>query len=134
MTSYLDLGVIYSTSATFVQTLRTFKNGQFKLNAAQVLPETQPCSTAQCYFAGDARVTQTIPLALCHSLFYRLHNFIANGLSECNQSSNDQKLFDETRRIVIAIYQHIISEWLRIFLGLIYMQNECYLFINLFAN
>lgn len=112
------MSVIYSTSAQGAQGLRTFKNGQLKINDANVLPEYEPCSNAQCYFAGDGRVTQTSALALCHSIFYRLHNIIASKLSECNPSWDDDRIFKEARRITIAIYQQItFLEWLIIILG-----------------
>lgn len=114
--SFLDLGVIYSTSLDTSKTLRTFSNGQMKLDELSVLQQigtSAGCPAKPCYIAGDARVRQTPQLALLHSLFYRLHNLIANGLLECNPSWNDEKLFNEARRITIALYQSIIyNEWI----------------------
>ena len=51
-------------------------------------------------------------------MFLRLHNIIAKQLSDLNKSWDDEKLFNEARRICIAIHQHFIYDyWLTIYLG-----------------
>lgn len=57
-------------------------------------------------------------LALIHSLLLRLHNHVAIKLSKVNRNWTDEHLFNETKRICIALYQHIVyEEWLPLFLG-----------------
>ena len=67
---------------------------------------------------GDSRVNQIMGLTALHILFLRQHNLIAAALSIINPQWNDEVLFQETRRIVIAIMQHITyNEFLPVILG-----------------
>lgn len=92
------------------------------MDKQNVLPQQNStdyfCRAKPCYIAGDVRATQTPQLALMHSLFYRLHNRCAKELHKINPSWNDEKLFNEARRITIAIYQSMTyNEWLPYYLG-----------------
>jgi len=74
---------------------------------------------------GDNRVNTTPGLYVESLLFVRLHNWICVQLKAAATSSSptDEQLFQEARRIVIAIYQHVVfSEWLPAFIGRTYMQ------------
>ena len=53
-----------------------------------------------------------------HTLWVRQHNRIAKELSELNPHWNDERLFQESRKLLIAIYQHILyNEYVPIVVG-----------------
>lgn len=70
------------------------------------------------FLLGDRRATLMPALALLHLIVYRFHNYIAEELYKINTHWNDEKLFQESRRILTAVYQNIaFNEWLPYFLG-----------------
>jgi peroxidase len=74
--------------------------------------------TSGCFMAGDDRFEQTPMLSGMHAVFLRLHNKFALKLGSLNRIWSDEIIFQETRRLLIAIYQHIIySQWLPIIIG-----------------
>ncbi|XP_045767254.1 chorion peroxidase [Maniola jurtina] len=73
---------------------------------------------AACFESGDNHGNQVISLTVLHTIWTREHNRIARALSALNSGWDEDTVFWETRRIVLAEYQHIIyNEWLPLLLG-----------------
>ena len=58
-------------------------------------------------FPGDNRVGEAPNLQMNHMVFVREHNRIATKLHYMNPNWSNEKVFQETRRIIIAIHQHV---------------------------
>lgn len=72
----------------------------------------------QCGLSGDGRTAEQPGLTGIHVIFVREHNRIATELSKMNRDWDDERLYQETRRIVSAIWQHITyNEYLPLMLG-----------------
>lgn len=70
-------------------------------------------------------MNETPDLVTMHTLFMREHNRIAEGLKEENPTWSDERLYQESRRIVGAILQKITyDEYLPIILGKTYADSE----------
>lgn len=133
LTHWLDGSQIYGSDAETLEKLREFRQGRLRsarINGQEIVPLdpksniTQPedCNTSSCYMAGDIRLSEQPQLTVMHTLWLREHNRIAAELSRFNPDWNDEIVFQETRRIVIAEYQFIIyNEFLPIILGKRYM-------------
>lgn len=70
------------------------------------------------YPTGDARVNQQPALMALHTMWMREHNRLAEQLYTINPHWDDEKLFQEARRLVAAFFQHItFKEYLPVILG-----------------
>ncbi|XP_053677833.1 peroxidase-like [Anopheles nili] len=129
VTAFLDLSVVYGNSLEQANSLRVRSTGQMAIEVRQGTqwPPNHPngSSTCQlenpnepCYLTGDVRSNQSPHLTLLHRAFLLEHNRLATVLSELNPTWDDERLFQEARRINIAQYQSIVyDEWLPIYLG-----------------
>ncbi|KAG1702401.1 Chorion peroxidase [Nymphon striatum] len=67
---------------------------------------------------GDERVNEQPGLSAMHTVFLREHNRIADVLAHNHPFWNDQTIFEEARRIVVAIIQKIVySDFLPLVVG-----------------
>ncbi|CAG7729964.1 unnamed protein product [Allacma fusca] len=137
LTHWLDASQIYGNTADQGESLREFSGGLLRITrdpqGRHLLPldllDQEECagstgsSGLHCFIAGDKRVNEQIGLTSIHTIWVREHNRVATELSRINLDWDDQTLYQESRRIVIAEYQHIIyNEWLPIIVGRNYME------------
>jgi len=118
LTPYIDLSQVYGPNAARTRDLRANQRGQMLSsvgpNGQMYLPTAQDgaCrntdSTVKCFAAGEGRTNENLGLTSLQTLFLREHNRIAAELSTRNPSWSDDKTFNEARKIVIAIAQHIV--------------------------
>ncbi|KXJ75130.1 chorion peroxidase [Aedes albopictus] len=126
VTHFLDASTVYGSTDDVAAELRTFQQGRLRdsfPNGIELLPfarDRRVCVpwARVCYEAGDIRVNQLLGLTMVHTLFMREHNRLAVGLSQVNPHWDDERLYQEARRILIAELQNVIfNEFLPILLG-----------------
>ena len=132
-THYLDGSMIYGSSAKKTWSLRTNLGGQLltsdnKNQGDPLQPQYMPLEDTEsnacfygsgtCYRAGDIRANALPQLTVMHTLWMREHNRLAKLLSHVNPHWDDERIFQEARKIVTASIQHITyAEWLPALLG-----------------
>ncbi|XP_044742884.1 chorion peroxidase isoform X2 [Chrysoperla carnea] len=128
VTHFIDGSMIYGSDHSTFNDLREFQGGRLRVFhdfGRQLLPlsnDSHGCiimeKGAACFAGGDTRCNQFILLTALHTLFVREHNRIADELAFMNLNWDDETVFQETRRIVIAELQHITyNEWLPEIIG-----------------
>ena len=129
MTHYMDLDNLYGRTVKDNIKLRAGNGGLLKSSKIpgspfEGLPLQNPSlgcpimAKKGCFFAGDANVEQNEMLSATHTIFLREHNRIARALNAINPNWDDERLFQESRRILIAMYQFIyFDKWIPNLIG-----------------
>ncbi|CAK1595766.1 unnamed protein product [Parnassius mnemosyne] len=129
VSAYIDASPLYGSSARQSDKLRLFRNGMLQygrvVQRRPVLPagrRDELCRggalSADCFKSGDGRVNEHPGLVAAHIVWLRHHNRMAQELAHLNPHWSDEKIYQETRKIVGAMVQHITyREFLPIVLG-----------------
>ncbi|KAF2884373.1 hypothetical protein ILUMI_21822 [Ignelater luminosus] len=133
VSSFLDGSVVYGSHVNITNNLREFKDGKLKMYVTNdnrtLLPIsndlTDGCNREEqsklgkyCFMTGDQRANENLHLTSMHLIWARHHNYLADKLKYVNPQWKDERIFQETRRILIAQMQHITySEFLKILIG-----------------
>jgi peroxidase len=124
ITAYIDGSMVYGSSSSQSLKLRNatgkglLKQGRESVPGKHLLPHNddefvdclkprESVKEVPCFLAGDRRVNEQVALTALHTIWMREHNRIATVLSELNPHWDDDKLFQEARKIVGAQLQHI---------------------------
>lgn len=125
ITSYVDASMIYGSSHETADLLRNRSMGKGMLRRGEesspgnyYLPYDTTSSVdcdqgnntgrSLCFLAGDVRVNEQVGLTTMHTIWYREHNRIADVLSQLNPHWDEETLYQETRLIVTAQWQHVV--------------------------
>ncbi|KAM7295225.1 uncharacterized protein ISCGN_024730 [Ixodes scapularis] len=120
VTGYLDLSTVYGSDECARDELRLFRSGLLNMSAHPAGREFKPLlsevdgaadcisSNGRCFIAGDTRVSEQPGLTSMHTIFAREHNRIARTLQSLNPHWDDERVFQEARKIVGAIFQRIV--------------------------
>lgn len=129
--AFLDLSTVYGSNECREKDLRSFSSGQLIeiLQPKSFLKGLPPLVDAEqfldcrskerkCFRVGDDRNNEHIGILTIHMLHLREHNRLAIKLHKLNPHWDDERLFQEARRINIAQYQHMVySEFLPTLVG-----------------
>ncbi|XP_066936976.1 peroxidasin homolog [Clytia hemisphaerica] len=117
LTAFVDGSQIYGHNEALARSLRRLDGtGKLKTRSGDLLPLKQlttPCDLLEgCSLAGDIRADENIALHSMHTTWVREHNRVATKLRQFNYHWNEEKLYQESRKIVIAQWQHVVfNEW-----------------------
>jgi len=112
-TAYIDASMVYGSDQARSDALRTFADGKMKTSTGNLLPlypggfPNGPCTSAECFFTGDARANEQLALLTLHNLFVREHNRLAENIAENNRGLSDEEIYQISRKIVGAEIQVI---------------------------
>ena len=124
ITHWIDASNVYGSLPEEEKELREFRNGLLREGAVPgTLPEDPdprlecPGDTP-CFRGGDLRANEQVVLTVMHTIFLREHNRIARQLGRLNPQWDDERIYQEARKIVGAIAQVITyQEYLPVILG-----------------
>ena len=109
--------MVYCSNEKLGHAVRLFQNGL--LRTGPNFPGHKPnlpvddqflvaCPNTQDYFlCGDVRCNEQISLSVMHTIWLREHNRIARVLGGLNPYWDDERIFQEARRIIGALIQKI---------------------------
>lgn len=114
ITAWIDGSMVYGSSKSTADSLRTFSGGKMITSSGNLLP----LSSSGMFSAGDVRANENIELTALQTLWVREHNYWAGKILAANPSATDEQVFQQARSIVIAEIQAITyNEWLPALLG-----------------
>lgn len=140
LTSFIDASQVYGFTDGLSEDLRDLNDDRGRLREGPRLPGRKPLlpyagnqgmdcrrdfaeSSVNCFLAGDIRANEQVGLLAMHTIWMREHNRLAGELNRINSQWDGEKLFQESRKIVGAMAQHITyDQWLPLIVGPVGME------------
>lgn len=116
LSAFLDLSSVYGGEQLRSDAIRTRKDGLLGVSQGNMLQynfeklRNAPSTDETFYLAGDHRSNEHAVLTSIHTIFVRAHNMFAADLKTQLGWGDDEKLFQEARKINIAWFQGIVFE------------------------
>lgn len=125
LTHYQDASNVYGSTQEVANSLRLFAGGRLRQggrtsSAKGNLPFGDELSKNDVPFfvAGDVRANEHVALTVMHTIWMREHNRLVKELAKINPCWDDERLYQEARKIVGAMMQVITyKEFLPLLLG-----------------
>uniref|UniRef100_A0AC35U402 Peroxidasin n=1 Tax=Rhabditophanes sp. KR3021 TaxID=114890 RepID=A0AC35U402_9BILA len=129
VTPYIDLSALYGSTDCEAKELRSMVDGQMKhceIKGAnsECLPKIDKPTSCRsfpkypCFLTGDVRSSDTSALSGLHNIFLREHNKISAQFKKINPHWNDERIYQETRRLLGALFQHMVyNEYVPLLIG-----------------
>ena len=124
ITAFIDGSNVYGSDNVRADALRSFDGGQLRTSDGNLLPfndvglPNAGGTGDELFLAGDIRANENAALTSMHTLWVREHNRIAMELAADDDSLDDEQLYQQARKQVIAQLQHItFNEFLPALLG-----------------
>ena len=119
-TAYLDLSFLYGSDEETALNLRATNEGRglLKVQLDHRGRHFPPISKEGSMIFGDSRGNVHAAFTLLHTVFLRNHNRLAMKIVTQNPDWNDEKVYQEARKINVALFQHITyTQYLDTLLG-----------------
>ncbi|XP_025408382.1 peroxidase-like isoform X2 [Sipha flava] len=131
-THYIDGSQIYGSDDHTASTLRSYTNGKMKsVTREDDFQESCPysfvgsSSSFNKTYSSNSGANSNLGMALFHDMFLRFHNFVALELKNAVPLWSDETLYQESRKIVGAVIQHITyTQFLPTILGKKYTEER----------
>lgn len=120
ITAFIDASNVYGSDAVTAATLRSFSGGRLKTTPSANGDLLMMVSSPQgpMFMAGDERANEQSGLTAMHTLFMREHNRLADEIAAANPGFDDEKIYQEARKLVGGMVQVITyKEFLPYLLG-----------------
>jgi len=119
-THWLDASFLYGITKTAADRLRTFVDGKLNNSIWEPVVGFKPVPNPGLWKTrGDSRVNKTPEMVAISDVLGLEHNRLCDQFKAMNPSWNDEQLYQEARKWVIAFWQKVVTrEWLATLTGL----------------